>query len=77
VIFGECSECVPRDFRPSFESTLSLGEVVDNIFGQLRIPVLSGLTIGHTTDQLTLPLGVMASLDADKGELTIEESATT
>jgi muramoyltetrapeptide carboxypeptidase len=77
VIFGECSECVPRDFRPSFESTLSLGEVVDNILGQLRIPVLSGLTIGHTTDQLTLPLGVMASLDADKGELTIEESATT
>jgi muramoyltetrapeptide carboxypeptidase len=76
VIFGECSECAPRDFKPSFESTLSLGEVVDNIFGQLRIPVLSGMTVGHTTDQLTLPIGVMASLDADRGELTIEESAT-
>jgi len=75
IIFGECSECVPREFRPSFESTFSLGEVVDNILGELKIPVLSGLTIGHTADQLTLPLGVMASLDAGKGELTIEESA--
>jgi muramoyltetrapeptide carboxypeptidase LdcA involved in peptidoglycan recycling len=37
--------------------------------------VLSGLTIGHTEDQLTLPLGVMAELDADKGELIIEEAA--
>jgi muramoyltetrapeptide carboxypeptidase len=74
IIFGECSECVPRQFQPSFESTFSLGEVVDAILGDLKIPVLSGLTIGHTTDQLTLPLGVMALLDADKGELTIEEA---
>ena len=34
-----------------------------------------GLTIGHTDDQLTLPLGPVASLDADKGELAIEEPA--
>jgi muramoyltetrapeptide carboxypeptidase len=74
IVFGECSECVPREFRPSFESTFSLGEVVDEILGDLPVPVLSGLTIGHTTDQLTLPLGVMASLDADKGELTVAES---
>jgi muramoyltetrapeptide carboxypeptidase len=76
IVFGECSNCKPREFRASFESTFSTGEVVDNILGKLRIPVLSGLTIGHTDDQLTLPLGVMAALDADKGELTIEESAT-
>jgi muramoyltetrapeptide carboxypeptidase len=36
--------------------------------------VLSGLTIGHTEDQLTLPLGVAATLDAGRGELTIEEA---
>lgn len=74
IIFGECQDCRPRDFKPSYESTLSVGEVVDEILGRLRVPVLSGLTIGHTDDQLTLPLGVMAELDADKGELTIEEA---
>ena len=75
IIFGECADCTPRDFKPGFESTFSLGEVVDNILGGLKVPVLSGLTIGHTTDQLTLPLGLMASLDASRGEVTITESA--
>ncbi len=74
VIFGECQDCRPRDFKPSFDSTLTTGEVVDDILGRLRTPVLSGLTIGHTEDQLTLPLGVMAQLDAGNGELIIEEA---
>ena len=52
-------------------------EVVDRILGELKIPVLSGLTIGHTDDQLTLPLGVMAEMDAGLGTLTITEPATT
>jgi muramoyltetrapeptide carboxypeptidase len=75
IVFGECLDCKPRDYKPSFNSTFTLGQVVDNILGELNIPVLSGLTIGHTDDQLTLPLGVMATLDADRGELVIEESA--
>ncbi|MGE5646855.1 MAG: S66 peptidase family protein [Acidobacteriota bacterium] len=74
IVFGECSNCGPREFKPSFESTFSAGEVIDQILGKLSIPVLSGLTIGHTDDQLTLPLGVPAVLDADKGELSLEES---
>lgn len=76
IVFGECHNCRPRQFQPSFESTLSLGEVLDEILGKLGIPVLSGLAFGHTEDQLTLPLGVMATLDADKGELAIEEAGT-
>lgn len=74
IAFGECARCTPREFRPGFDSTFSLGEIVDDILGGLKIPVLSGLTFGHTADQLTLPLGCMATLDADKGTLTIEES---
>lgn len=77
IIFGECADCKPRDFKPSFASPYSLGEVVDNIFGGLKIPVLYGLTIGHTDDQLTLPIGVRATLDADNGVLEISESATS
>lgn len=77
IIWGECADCGPKQFKPSFvEGNFSLGEMVDNLFGDLNVPVLSGLTIGHTSDQLTLPYGVMATLDADAGTLTIEESAT-
>lgn len=74
VIFGECSGCSPGDYKPSTASPYTLGEVLDNIFGALKVPVLSGLTIGHTIDQLTLPLGVAATLDADKGTLEIKEA---
>ena len=77
IVVGECSDCGPRDYKPSFASTLSLGEVLDEILSGLIVPVMTGLTIGHTADQLTLPLGVTATLDATKGVLTIEESATT
>lgn len=76
IVFGECADCRPRDYRPSFDSTFTTGEVVDRILGKLSIPVLSGLTIGHTDDQLTLPLGVMATMDADEKKLVVEEAAT-
>lgn len=76
IVFGECADCRPREFRPSFESNFSLGEILDRILGKLSTPVFGGLTIGHTDDQLTLPYGVMATLDADKGQLILEESAT-
>jgi muramoyltetrapeptide carboxypeptidase len=72
VIWGECSKCSPG----AFDAGMSVGEVVDAIFAPLNKPVLAGLTIGHTDDQLTLPLGVMATLDSEKGTLTIEEPAT-
>jgi muramoyltetrapeptide carboxypeptidase len=74
VIWGECSDCGPRAYQPSLVLPFSVGEVVDNLLGDLKIPVLSGLTIGHTTDQLTLPLGVMATLDATAGTLEITEA---
>src|SRR5260370_2751482 len=74
VVFGECFLCRPRDYKPGFDSTLSFGEVLDELLGKLRIPVLSGLTFGHTDDQLTLPLGVMATLDPDTSQLPIAHS---
>jgi muramoyltetrapeptide carboxypeptidase len=75
LILGQCQDCAPREFKPAFDNTFSLGEVYDNILGELKVPVLAGLTIGHTEDQLTLPLGVRATLDADAGTLTVEEEA--
>ncbi|MCU1329492.1 MAG: muramoyltetrapeptide carboxypeptidase, partial [Bryobacterales bacterium] len=53
-----------------------LGEVIDYLLGDLNIPVLYGLTFGHTLDQITLPLGTMATLDADQQTLTLTQPAT-
>jgi muramoyltetrapeptide carboxypeptidase len=43
----------------------------------LEVPVLSGLPIGHISDQWTLPLGVRARLDATAQTLEILEPAVT
>ncbi len=70
IIFGKCDSCGSKGYTWDY----SLGEVLDNILGNLNIPVLYGLTIGHTPDKLTLPIGVEAELDADRGVLTILEA---
>lgn len=75
ILWGECADCRPKDYQPSFDCTFSTPEVADMFLGKLKIPVLSGLVIGHTSDQLTLPVGAVATLDADRGELTLEEPA--
>jgi muramoyltetrapeptide carboxypeptidase len=75
VVFGECTECTPSEYKPFVAAGFSLGEVLDGVLGDLKIPVLFGLTIGHTADQATLPIGLRATLDADGGTLAIEESA--
>lgn len=74
IIVGECVDCGPREFRPGFESTFSLNEVLDQILGNLRIPVLSGLLIGHTDDQATLPLGIEAELDTNDASVSLLSS---
>ena len=76
LVWGECQECGPRDFQPSTASPFTLGEIIQGILGDLKIPVLGGLTFGHTADQATIPEGVMAMLDADAQQLTITQSAT-
>ena len=75
VVIGECVDCGPRQFEPSITFNYTLGEVLDRVFSRVKVPVFHGLLIGHTADQITLPLGVLASMDADRKELIIEESA--
>ncbi len=77
IVFGECNDCGPRDYQPSFAWDSSLGEVLDNLLGTARVPAFTGLTIGHTADQLTLPLGVSATLNADEKTLELKEAGVT
>ena len=74
VVWGECEKCKST---PGVDVPLTEREVVDRILGGLGVPVLAGLSFGHTDDQLTLPEGVMATLNATAGTLTIDESAVT
>ena len=43
--------------------------------GDLGVPMVYGLSFGHIRDNLTLPYGVQAELDADNATLTYLEPA--
>ncbi len=77
IAIDRLQRCGPHDYQPAFLTTLSAEEVIGDRLGQLRIPVVFGLSLGHAADKPTLPLGVMASLDASKGRLSIDEPAVS
>jgi muramoyltetrapeptide carboxypeptidase LdcA involved in peptidoglycan recycling len=42
----------------------------------MQIPILGGFEIGHGKDNMTLPMGIRATLDTDQGALIYQEAAT-
>jgi muramoyltetrapeptide carboxypeptidase len=74
VVWGTCTDCAPSN--SSYEISLSMSELLDDILGPIGKPVLAGLVFGHTHEKATIPLGVEAELDATAKTLTIVEAAT-
>jgi muramoyltetrapeptide carboxypeptidase len=68
-VFGRCSQCDVKG------PTFSLEEILRDRFGNAPFPAISGLSFGHIEQKLTLPVGAMATLDADAGTLRIDEAA--
>ena len=58
-------------------NTFTLEEVFQQRFEELGLPCIRGLMIGHVRDRASVPLGVMAELDADAGTLTLLETAVS
>jgi muramoyltetrapeptide carboxypeptidase len=65
VAVGQFTNCADRWDVP-------VAAVLAERLGDLGVPVLGGLPIGHGVGQVTVPVGVPAVLDADAGTLTAE-----
>jgi muramoyltetrapeptide carboxypeptidase len=52
----------------------SINEVLMDAVSDLNIPMVSGLPVGHGPENISLPLGVQTSLDAEGMTLSITES---
>jgi muramoyltetrapeptide carboxypeptidase len=72
VVLGGFTNCMPSE--GSF-GTLTLDEVFDDYFGALGVPVYRGAQFGHVARKFTLPLGVLAEMDADAGTVQLLEPA--
>lgn len=76
IVWGTCTDC-ETSTNSSFELSLSMSEVLDDLLGKLGKPAMAGLVFGHTREKSTIPLGVEAELDATAKTFTILEAATT
>lgn len=77
VLFDNLESVKPAEYKPAFESTLSVEEIIDDIFKDFDFPVCVGFSIGHIKDKPTLPIGVKALLDAQRGRLSLLETAVS
>ena len=71
IVFGEMLDCVQHR-----DQGYAIEDVLAECTSELGIPVLFGLPSGHSPlGNLTLPLGVMATLDPGIAQLSIDETA--
>lgn len=68
-VFGRCSNC--RESRPV---SLTLKEVLDHYLNPLEVPAFYGSMISHEPNNFTIPIGVQAEMNADKGILQLLEN---
>lgn len=69
IALGVFQDCNPKD-----EGSQSLIEVLRDRLGDLKIPVIYGLSFGHIRDQFTLPVGIKAELDTENAAMTFLEA---
>jgi muramoyltetrapeptide carboxypeptidase len=73
LMIGICEHCGPQDAQKS----LTLDQTFDIHLDPLRIPAVTGYSIGHIRNQFTIPVGVRARLDTEAQTLTLLEPAVS
>ena len=68
LVLGDFSESGSRS---------DLNDLIQERLAAISLPILSGAPIGHEQRNLTLPVGLPATLDARAGTLTYHQPATT
>ena len=77
VALGRFRKCEAPRRGGEFAVSLSLEQVIRGTLEPLGIPTVYGLSIGHIGKKLTVPVGGLATIDADKKTITIDEAAVS
>lgn len=72
IILGRFVNCYEAD---QMKNTLTLNEVVEDYFRSLKIPVMYNFKHGHIKDNITVPIGISAYMNSEKGIIEITENA--
>ena len=70
VVFGQCTRCTAgvTDY-----TGFTVPQLLEQYLAPLGVPAFGGAQIGHIANQLSLPVGVSAEIDADAGTIRILE----
>lgn len=74
-----CFDGLAGIFLGSFKDCGPMADIlgiVADIFADAAVPILAGVSAGHGTSNLTIPMGIEATLDADRQLLTFQRAAT-
>ena len=72
IVMGELTDVKTSD---TTKPTLSPEQVMTDVFADISVPILTGLGYGHVPRKLTIPLGIMATVDGNTGTLRFEQAA--
>ncbi|HKU18761.1 MAG TPA: LD-carboxypeptidase [Candidatus Saccharimonadales bacterium] len=70
VVIGQYTDC-GNATDPTGSTKCTEIDVLRDRLGQLGVPILGGLPIGHGKHPIALPIGTHATLDANAGTLTV------
>jgi muramoyltetrapeptide carboxypeptidase len=76
IVMGIFNDCETKETDPDYDTSLSLKEVLLDRLGKFKIPIAYGLPFGHISNNATIPFGIKANFDAEKGSLTYLEQPT-
>lgn len=74
IAVGLNADCADPQAKSAKEYRQTLEDVLKDRLLPLKIPIVTGLPFGHVPHNATLPIGVRATLDANHGRLTLDES---
>ncbi len=74
IILGRFLDCNEHD--PD-KKTLTLGEVIDNYFRKISIPVVYNFKHGHIKENITIPFGTIVKVNASKETVEFTEAAVS
>jgi muramoyltetrapeptide carboxypeptidase len=70
IVFGQCTRC--GSGSPDY-SGFTVPQILEQHLAPLGVPVFRGANIGHVANQLCLPVGARAEIDAEAGTIRILE----
>lgn len=77
LLSGVAGIAVGQFTRCADQWPVTIVDVLLDRLGDLGVPVLGGFPVGHGVGQLTVPLGVPATLDVAAGTLTVAPAVTS